>query len=181
MEQEVFWSGLVFGSRGRSGKNRIMTGLYIHAKTASGQARATRRGAVFAIINRVAPYIIMVQCIFVGLGGFAGAVARYLLGAAFSAYTAVFPLGTLLINFAGSFLIGLIAEYSAGYAALDKNLYLFLTVGLCGGFTTFSTFSLETFGLVSSGRAAAGAAYAAASVLLCLAGVFLGKGAARLA
>lgn len=117
----------------------------------------------------------MLQCLFVGLGGFAGAVARYLVGLAFAASAVIFPFGTLIVNFVGSFIIGAVADYSAQYVTLDKNLYLFLTVGICGGFTTFSTFSLETFGMISSGKVALGIAYAALSAVLCVVGVFAGK------
>jgi CrcB protein len=55
-----------------------------------------------------------------------------------------FPLGTLGVNFIGAFLNGAVTEIAVGSVPLHPNLLLFLTVGLCGGFTTFSTFSLET-------------------------------------
>ena len=117
----------------------------------------------------------MVQCLFVGLGGFIGAIARYAIGLCFSNISWMFPWGTLIVNFAGSFLIGVVASYNAQYATMDPRTYLFLTVGLCGGFTTFSTFSLETFGLLNEGRIVLGILYAAASAAFCIAGVFIGK------
>ncbi len=117
----------------------------------------------------------MLHCVFVGLGGFIGAIARYLIGLGFSAFAWAFPLGTLIINFAGSFIIGAVTDYNAQFVTMDPRLYLFLTVGLCGGFTTFSTFSLETFGLLNEGKIALGIAYAAVSAVLCVVGVFAGK------
>ena len=89
-----------------------------------------------------------------------------------------FPLATLLINLAGSFLIGALSETAAVYAVNDR-LLLFLKVGVCGGFTTFSTFSLETVNLFECGKYGLGVIYAIVSVLLCVAGVFLGKLAVR--
>ncbi|MDL2236861.1 fluoride efflux transporter CrcB [Christensenellaceae bacterium OttesenSCG-928-K19] len=122
----------------------------------------------------------LIQCMLIGLGGFAGTTARYLLSLPFSAGAMLFPFGTLLINFLGSFLIGVVAQ-CATQAMVDPRLYLFFAVGVCGGFTTFSTFSLETFGLINGGHAALGILYAVCSVLLCLAGVWLGRAAVRVA
>ena len=83
---------------------------------------------------------------------------------------------TLLINFLGSVAIGAIVEASELAAgALPREAVLFLKVGLCGGFTTFSTFSLETLELIEGGQYAIAGAYALASVVLCVAGVLAGK------
>lgn len=88
------------------------------------------------------------------------------------------PLMTLLINFLGSVAIGAIVETSELAAgALSREAVLFLKVGLCGGFTTFSTFSLETLGLIEGGQYAIAGAYALVSVVLCVAGVLGRKGA----
>ncbi|HUZ66254.1 MAG TPA: fluoride efflux transporter CrcB [Beijerinckiaceae bacterium] len=87
-----------------------------------------------------------------------------------------FPIGTLFINVAGSLLMGLIAGWFAFRAAGGGNqsARLFLTTGMLGGFTTFSTFSLETMLLWERGQTGAAAVYVAASVLLALLGCFAG-------
>ena len=121
----------------------------------------------------------MLKCLFVGLGGFVGAVCRYLVGTAFSALTLTFPLATLLINFVGAVIIGIITEFSSKIVPINSNLLLFLTVGVCGGFTTFSTFSLETVNLFEKGKISLGVMYVFASIILCLIGVFLGKSIIR--
>lgn len=120
----------------------------------------------------------MTSILCVGAGGFIGAVGRYGLG--LIPLWPGLPLMTLLINFVGSVLIGAIvgvAELAPG--ALPRDAVLFLKVGLCGGFTTFSTFSLETLQLIEGSQWAAAGAYALASVTLCVAGVLVGKLIAR--
>lgn len=121
----------------------------------------------------------MFKLLCVGLGGFAGASGRYLLSSAFVSANQRFPWITLAINLIGSFLIGIVAEFAARTGSSDSGLTLFLKVGLCGGFTTFSSFSLEMLGLLEQGRTAAGVGYALLSVLLCLAGTFAGAALVR--
>ena len=118
----------------------------------------------------------MISALCVGAGGFAGAVLRYLLG--MLPWQGEFPLITFCINFLGSFLIGAVSELAL-QRSLNPQLVLFLKTGLCGGFTTFSTFSLETLTLLENGRYALGGAYALGSVAACLAGVVAGKTAVR--
>ena len=113
------------------------------------------------------------QCFWVALGGALGAVSRYLCGMLPFLQRGIFPLPTLLINLAGAFLIGLIAQVAAQRGAQSSSAVLFLKV--CGGFTTFSTFSLETVTLLSNGKSGLAAAYVALSVVLCLLGVVLGQ------
>lgn len=116
----------------------------------------------------------------VGAGGFLGAVARYLLG--LLPWHGDFPLVTFAINFVGAVVIGAIAEcVLARPGMLSDNAVLFAKTGLCGGFTTFSTFSLETLSLIENGKVALGCAYAGASVVVCVAGVLLGKTLVRAA
>lgn len=115
------------------------------------------------------------NCLFVGLGGGAGAICRYLVGLLPVLQRGAFPLPTLLINVAGSFLIGLIAQRAGSPAGMDPHLLLLLKVGFCGGFTTFSTFSLESLTLLEEGRLGLFALYTTLSLLLCLAGVALGR------
>lgn len=115
------------------------------------------------------------QCFYVALGGAAGAVCRFLMGMAPFFPKLSFPLPTLLINLLGAFAIGLIAQLAAQKGLQNENLILFLKVGICGGFTTFSTFSLETVTLFSDGKTALGMLYIVLSILLCLLGVLLGQ------
>ena len=82
------------------------------------------------------------------------------------------------VNIAGSFLIGLFYALSARFN-LSTEIRMLLTTGLCGGFTTFSAFSLETLALLERGKYATGALYACGSVLACLAGVVIGRLAVR--
>ena len=93
----------------------------------------------------------MMGLLCVGAGGALGAMGRYGLG--LIPLGGELPLMTLLINFLGSVAIGAIVETSELAAgALSREAVLFLKVGLCGGFTTFSTFSLETLGLIEGGQ-----------------------------
>ncbi len=105
--------------------------------------------------------------LWVAIGSALGGMARYWLTIAAASLTGPdFPWGTLLINVSGSFVIGLFA------ASVEARA--FVMAGVCGGFTTFSAFSLQTFTLARDGRWLAAAAYAGASVVLCVAGVLLG-------
>ena len=120
----------------------------------------------------------MMGILCVGAGGALGAVGRYGLG--LIPLGTEWPLMTLLINFVGSVAIGAIVEVAAlSQGALPREAVLFLKVGLCGGFTTFSAFSLETLELMESGQWIAAGGYALASVALCVAGVLAGKVLAR--
>lgn len=83
-----------------------------------------------------------------------------------------FPFGTLAINIIGSFLIGMVAEYWAIKSGLPQPARLFLTTGIIGGFTTFSTFSLETALLWERGQPLLSAVYIAASVILSIGALF---------
>ena len=115
----------------------------------------------------------MVAVLCVGLGGFIGSGGRYLLGLV--PVEGDFPLMTFAVNFAGAVLIGAVFEAATEGSGLPDNAVLFLKTGVCGGFTTFSTFSLETVTLLSNGKSGLAAAYVALSVVLCLLGVVLGQ------
>ncbi len=112
----------------------------------------------------------LLDCLFVALGGAVGSVSRYLLGKL--PVTAGFPVITLGINVAGAFCIGLIMAAAGKHGGWDPHLVLLLKVGFCGGFTTFSTFSLETVQLLQSGKTAQAVLYAAVSVALGITAVF---------
>lgn len=111
--------------------------------------------------------------IFVGLGGALGAMLRYMLSTV--TVRTDFPLMTFLTNLVGAFLIGCIVGIAESEENISSNLILFLKTGFCGGFTTFSTFSLETVMLLEQKHYGTGAFYAALSLILCIAGVWLGR------
>lgn len=110
----------------------------------------------------------------IALGGAVGSVSRYGLGAFVQrlAHTG-FPVGTLAVNVAGSFLVGVLAK-AFMHAQTHPDLKAMLIVGFCGGFTTFSAFSLEVIALAQGGEWAKAAAYVAASLALCLFGAAVG-------
>jgi CrcB protein len=107
-------------------------------------------------------------------GGGLGSVCRYLLGGLVQTRShAEFPVGTLVVNVLGCIAIGLLAKYFL-HGQTQLMLRTALIVGFCGGFTTFSTFSFEAFGLWTGGRQLAALAYVAASLALCLIGTAAG-------
>ena len=117
----------------------------------------------------------MLNFLAVGAGGFIGAAARYAMSLIPLDRSGVFPVNTLIINVLGAFIIGIITAAAAKNAGLSPRMILFLKTGICGGFTTFSTFSLETAGLMQSGRIGASAAYMLLSVTLSVAAVLLAE------
>jgi len=116
----------------------------------------------------------------VALGGAFGSSLRYILGiVSLHLIGTNFPWGTLLINVIGSFAIGLVGEFAIGPHALNATMRLFLMVGVLGGFTTFSAFSLEALSLMITRAPIVPFAYVAGSFVLgiafCYAGVLLGR------
>jgi CrcB protein len=117
---------------------------------------------------------------YIAAGSAIGGVGRYLLGGAIQRATnGTFPVGTLWINLTGSFLLGLILRYGVDSPTLTPEVRAFLTVGLCGGYTTFSTFSYETVALIQDGEWARAALYVALSLGLSLLATWLGIVVAR--
>ncbi len=119
----------------------------------------------------------MITWLMVALGSAVGGVTRYGVGLLVArAVGASFPWGTLLINVVGSFVIGFYGALTLadGPAPASVEMRALVMVGFCGGFTTFSSFSLQTVDLLQAGETAAAACYVAGSVALCLAGAFLG-------
>lgn len=115
--------------------------------------------------------------LWVAFGGAIGSISRFGLGLVMLRLTGPrFPWGTLLINVLGSFVIGYFGALSAadGRLSVPEEIKVFVLVGLCGGFTTFSSFSLQTFLLFRSGDTLLGSLYIVGSVVLCLAVVWLG-------
>jgi CrcB protein len=123
--------------------------------------------------------MLFVSVLFVGFGGFIGAVFRYLISLAVPVNNIGFPIATLLVNVAGAFAIGLISGIFVNKEGVNANVVLFLTMGVCGGFTTFSSFSLEVFMHMEAEKYALGICYAVVSLLFCLIGVVLGRVVAK--
>jgi len=106
----------------------------------------------------------------VAAGGALGAVVRYLVAIGSGRlFGTDFPWGTLIINVTGSFLIGLFAALFATRWNVPQTARIFLTVGICGGYTTFSTFSLDAWYLIERGQSWASGIYMIASVVLSVA------------
>jgi CrcB protein len=117
----------------------------------------------------------------VAAGGSLGSVARYLVSIGFGRLLGPkFPWGTLFINITGSLLIGLFAGLFATRWNLPPAVRIFLTVGICGGYTTFSTFSLDFFYLFERGEWAAASAYMIGSVVLSISALIAGIQIVRL-
>lgn len=122
----------------------------------------------------------MLIYLYIAIGGALGSVARYAVsGSVARATSEVFPWGTLTVNVTGCFIIGLFAMLTApdGRIAVAPDFRQFFMVGVCGGYTTFSSFSLQTLVLVRDGDMARAAANVVVSVLLCLVGVWIGSAA----
>ncbi|CAN5861843.1 fluoride efflux transporter CrcB [soil metagenome] len=112
--------------------------------------------------------------LYVALGGALGALARFAIGGWVTTWAGPgFPWGTFVINVSGSLLLGFLMRVLPSPAASSEARAL-LTVGLCGGFTTFSTFDFETLVLLQERLYGLAALYSLGSVLTCLAGVFAG-------
>lgn len=113
--------------------------------------------------------------LWVGAGGFVGSVLRYSVGLGIAVLTATrggirFPLATLAVNVLGSFAIGMLLRYVEQGSAQ----HLLGVVGFCGGFTTFSTFSLESVRLLREGHTSTALLYISISLVLCIGATFLG-------
>lgn len=110
----------------------------------------------------------MIQnCLFVMLGGAVGALLRYGISRLMAGITLLsMPLGTLLVNIAGCFLLGWLTGIAQVHSNASRPLMLMLTVGLCGAFTTFSTFSAENIKLLENGQLLSTLLYTAASIFL---------------
>jgi CrcB protein len=115
-------------------------------------------------------------CLLVMLGGALGTLARYLISVAATSFPAPLPWSTIAINIAGSFLIGFFGTLTlfGGRHPASENMRLFVMVGICGGFTTFSSFSLQTLDLLRTGSILRAVLNVVLSVVLCVCAVALG-------
>jgi CrcB protein len=121
--------------------------------------------------------------VWVALGSALGGMARYWCsGLTARLVGESFPWGTLLVNVLGSFIIGAFAALAAteGRFLIPADVRIFVTVGFCGGYTTFSSFSIQTLALIREGELMASAANIGLSVILCLIAVWLGQVAVTL-
>lgn len=117
----------------------------------------------------------MKQLLLIGLGGFIGSIGRYWVSKLnLSWHFLEIPMGTLTVNIVGSFIIGLLVGISAKSDLISSDLRLFLMVGFCGGFTTFSSFTNESMMLIQNGQLLTVLLYTAASIFLGLIAVYLG-------
>lgn len=117
----------------------------------------------------------MLDCLAVGTGGFIGAVLRWLIGLIPVEMKSGFPIKTLAVNIIGCFAIGAVTALAAKFFPDNTRLALFLKTGICGGFTTFSTFALETEGLLEKGEKAAAVIYVLTSLVFGILAVFLAQ------
>src|SRR5947208_7713709 len=111
----------------------------------------------------------------VGIGGFVGSIARYLVAVLFASQVpSVFPFATLTVNIVGCFVIGILFALSDRGNIFSPEWRILLTTGFCGGFTTFSTFSYESLRLMQDGEYLYLAAYVLLSVVIGLAATYVG-------
>lgn len=116
----------------------------------------------------------------VGTGSFIGGAMRYLLSTLMKSVCGQgFPWGTLMVNLLGCFLFGMLFAVFGKSNATDNTLYLLLTTGVCGGFTTFSTFANESVQMLQQGNTWGFVGYVATSVVAGLALIALGYGVAK--
>lgn len=117
----------------------------------------------------------------IGFGGAIGSIGRYALQGLVYQFTGTgFPYGTLAVNIIGCFLIGLFMELSEDRFFIDPQIRIFITVGILGGFTTFSTFGYETFSLLRDGEFLRASFNVTHSVIIGLVAVWLGVITARI-
>jgi CrcB protein len=122
----------------------------------------------------------MNMILLVAAGGAAGSVLRYLLASGLQRTTGLmFPIGTVVVNILGCFAIGILYVLLVARADPREDLRALLMVGVMGGFTTFSSFSLETVTLMASGSYGSAALNVVVSVIACLLGTMLGIALAR--
>lgn len=120
--------------------------------------------------------------VLVFIGGGLGSVTRFFFSSAFGSVKTGFPLPTLLSNTVSCIILGVMAGllFNKNTVAGSPRLFLFITTGFCGGFSTFSTFSLETFQLLNQGQAALALTNIALNMLICLVAITAGFYAAKL-
>lgn len=127
------------------------------------------------LIQNLKEGIYMLNCLAVGIGGFLGSICRYLVGLIPLKDQSGFPYKTLAINIVGAFVLGLLSAYAAKNPNTSPRLMLMLKVGVCGGFTTFSTFAYESTTLFNNGKSTMALLYVLISVTCGILAVFLSQ------
>ena len=123
----------------------------------------------------------MIRLLLIGTGGFIGSVLRFTIAGLVQGWSrnTRFPYGTLAVNLIGCFVIGLLAQLAESRAIFSSATRAFVFVGLLGGFTTFSAFGIETYGLLRDGALIRALLYVAGHLLVGLVAVWLGNLMAR--
>lgn len=122
----------------------------------------------------------MMHVIYIGLGGFIGAVSRYLVSRYLGNLIPSFPLGTLAVNILGSFALGFIIYSLSQGKTISPDMRDFITIGIIGGFTTMSSFAYESFRMAELGQMLFFALNIALNIVLCIAAIYAGKELAML-
>ncbi|NOS86793.1 MAG: fluoride efflux transporter CrcB [Ignavibacteria bacterium] len=117
----------------------------------------------------------MLNIIYIGVGGFIGAVSRYLLSRYINNLLPSFPFGTLAVNIIGSFILGFIIYSVSLGRNISPEMRDFITIGMLGGFTTMSAFAYESFRLMELNQMMLFALNVALNVIFCIAAVYAGK------
>lgn len=120
------------------------------------------------------------QLLYIATGGVIGTLSRYLLQGWIQSHSGgAFPVGTLVINITGSFVVGFVIRYATGTTVISPEMRGALTVGFCGAFTTMSTFSYETMALLRDAEYVRATAYMGGTIGGCLVAVILGTALAE--
>ena len=122
----------------------------------------------------------MLHIIYIGFGGFIGAVSRYLLSRYVSNLLPSFPFGTLTVNVLGSFVLGFVLYSVTSGRSISPELRDFIAIGILGGFTTMSAFAYESFRILELNQMMLFVLNIALNVVLCIAAIYAGKGLAVL-
>ncbi len=117
----------------------------------------------------------MLQILYIGVGGFIGAVSRFLVSRYMNNLLPAFPLGTLVVNILGSFILGFIVYSISLGRSISPEIRDFITIGILGGFTTMSSFAYESFRLMELNQLVFFALNLALNLILCIAAVYAGK------
>lgn len=145
-------------------------------RTQAGRAPVPRAERALPSAPLVWLVLRVYRTLLVAGGGLVGSVARYwIAGWMQNWYGSGFPLGTLVVNLLGSFVVGMVMTFSLERGLISPELRILLGTGFCGGFTTMSTFSYETMALMQSGSATGALANIALTLAGCLASVWLGS------
>lgn len=113
--------------------------------------------------------------IYVGLGGAAGAISRFMVSIFFNRYQSIFPFGTFTVNILGCFLLGLIYALTLNKSFIFREVNLMISIGFLGAFTTFSTFSMETISIINQSKPSLALLYLGLSLIFGLIAICVGS------